>query len=628
MKYNYFLEMASLFYLTILAIQFYKSEKIPNLSNKIFGFFLIDAAVDIGFNIISSILIENATTVPVFLNVLCCEIFFICQFSMTTLMLTYIMLLYGVFNKPRFIVKLVYGFLGLNFLMVLSNPITKCIFYFENNEYLHGPLFPYFMGLMLTNLASSVVVAFIRSKHHPDKNPVNFLFYVGSVILFIILQLFVPSVLLSGLSMALGSMVIFITTQNPKTNLDPLTKVFNRRAFTEYLNELIVRKHHYPMIVIDIRNTTTFNHIFGEDNGNIIIKSVATELRNFNTKNLVFKYGGDRFIMVVLDEKADLFEILEDFSLLFIEPITVGTLTLKINLSTLYFTRYNEINSAQDVLNAIDFGIDDLKHTGGTRITKEITSDIIARSKRHSYMERAITTNVINKTVECALQPVYDSPEKKCNYALLVAKIKSDNLGFVYPAEYSQIAERTNKLTTINHQAVLRLFKFLSKLSKEKKVPFKRIGLPLTASDCLNEHLASDYQKLFEYYEIDPNLFIFEISETDASISQNVLPKSMKTLRDMGVEFSCTNFGYGYGDLHIITQLPFSYAKLHFLVNDSLHNSFIAQTMKMLQELNIKTGISGVNSKALHDIAHSLGADFLEGTYLADQIDLNDIQFV
>ncbi len=87
------------------------------------------------------------------------------------------------------------------------------------------------------------------------------------------------------------------------TNIDPLTKIYNRRALNEYLNKvctLNALKKDIHLLMFDIDNFKEINDIYGHLAGDKIIFFIAQILKKMLRKgDKIFRYGGEEFVIVL-----------------------------------------------------------------------------------------------------------------------------------------------------------------------------------------------------------------------------------------------------------------------------------------------------------------------------------------
>ena len=88
-----------------------------------------------------------------------------------------------------------------------------------------------------------------------------------------------------------------------KSNLDPLTKTFNRRVLASYLKNLTQKKHlkkELHLLMIDIDNFKQINDKYGHIAGDKILIFIAHTLKKtLREGDKVFRYGGEEFVVIL-----------------------------------------------------------------------------------------------------------------------------------------------------------------------------------------------------------------------------------------------------------------------------------------------------------------------------------------
>ena len=88
-----------------------------------------------------------------------------------------------------------------------------------------------------------------------------------------------------------------------KSNIDPLTKVFNRGALDSYIKELcdnVNKNYETHLLVIDIDDFKQINDKFGHIAGDKILIYISKILkRTLRDGDKVFRYGGEEFMVVL-----------------------------------------------------------------------------------------------------------------------------------------------------------------------------------------------------------------------------------------------------------------------------------------------------------------------------------------
>ncbi|MCW8837414.1 MAG: GGDEF domain-containing protein [Thiovulaceae bacterium] len=88
-----------------------------------------------------------------------------------------------------------------------------------------------------------------------------------------------------------------------KSNLDPLTKIYNRGALNTYLNEMCENaneKYEAHLLIIDIDDFKQINDEFGHIAGDKILIYIAKILKKtLRDGDKVFRFGGEEFIVIL-----------------------------------------------------------------------------------------------------------------------------------------------------------------------------------------------------------------------------------------------------------------------------------------------------------------------------------------
>ena len=100
-------------------------------------------------------------------------------------------------------------------------------------------------------------------------------------------------------------LILLLIVVYSETQIDGLTKLFNRRALNIRVGKLASAGKRYSAIMIDIDNFKKLNDNFGHDFGDEVLKTVASILIKNQSHNVkCYRYGGEE--MVIILEHYDL----------------------------------------------------------------------------------------------------------------------------------------------------------------------------------------------------------------------------------------------------------------------------------------------------------------------------------
>ncbi len=114
--------------------------------------------------------------------------------------------------------------------------------------------------------------------------------------------------------------------QLQSSRLDALTRTFHRGTGLEKLQEWIRSARPFRLAFVDLRDFKQINDIYGHRVGDEVLRAVARRLLNaFRSEDLVFRYGGDEFIVATAAS-----DVLERLRRVFADPVRTSVGPLRV----------------------------------------------------------------------------------------------------------------------------------------------------------------------------------------------------------------------------------------------------------------------------------------------------------
>jgi len=162
-----------------------------------------------------------------------------------------------------------------------------------------------------------------------------------------------------------------------KSNLDALTKVFNRRAMITYLNKLCSKSgisFELHLLILDIDDFKQVNDKYGHVAGDKILIYIANILKKtLRDGDKIFRYGGEEFVIVLnrIDDKECLL-----ITQRLLELVRSNKLIYKghnINVTTsIGTTKYIDGDTQDTLITRADKALYKAKHSGKNKICTEV----------------------------------------------------------------------------------------------------------------------------------------------------------------------------------------------------------------------------------------------------------------
>ncbi len=156
-----------------------------------------------------------------------------------------------------------------------------------------------------------------------------------------------------------------------KSLRDPMTSLYNRRFFDEYIETNITESSHLSLMMIDIDLFKNVNDTYGHDVGDRVIKEVAQLFKRvLKGSDLAVRFGGEEFVVITFNTDSTIAikianEIREEFAkIIFTTSIEKFSKTLSIGIANF---PEDSIDSVE-VLKYADIALYHAKNTGRNRV--------------------------------------------------------------------------------------------------------------------------------------------------------------------------------------------------------------------------------------------------------------------
>jgi diguanylate cyclase (GGDEF)-like protein len=161
------------------------------------------------------------------------------------------------------------------------------------------------------------------------------------------------------------------------SNLDPLTKVFNRRALSTYLTEVCANKdipYHMHVLMLDIDNFKTINDTYGHITGDKILIFISNILRKtLRDGDKIFRFGGEEFTVIINRNSDEQCELIANRLLRLISSNKLIYMGEKISVTaSIGMTKLNPIDTPDSLLSRADKALYASKQNGKNMVSKVI----------------------------------------------------------------------------------------------------------------------------------------------------------------------------------------------------------------------------------------------------------------
>lgn len=403
---------------------------------------------------------------------------------------------------------------------------------------------------------------------------------------------------------------------------DALTGIYNKSKFFEKTTHMIraYTNVKFMFVRFDIDRFQLVNSFFGSEEGDLLLKHIAGNLRDYADEQKLCTYGrieADVFgiCMRYIDEESsvkavrDIRKRLVDYDLRFgIIPTfgiyVVDDAELPVNLM------YDRANLAA-------------KNCKGNfvKFYAFYNSNMSDRLMKEQTIINEMDGALVNGQFCLYFQPKYDLRTKEPKGGEVLVRWLHPGQGLVTPGDFIPVFESNGFISNLDTYIWDKACSFLRKWIDSGKNPYP-ISVNVSRVDIYNPRLVDIIAGITDKYAIPHQLLNLEITESAYIDNPLVIKDTVKRLQCLGFIIMMDDFGSGYSSLNILKDIPVDVLKIDmkFLSNAEIPGrgeNIIASVVRMAKWLNIPVVAEGVETAEQARFLSSIGCEYAQGYFFA-----------
>ncbi|MDO4166253.1 MAG: EAL domain-containing protein [Eubacteriales bacterium] len=403
---------------------------------------------------------------------------------------------------------------------------------------------------------------------------------------------------------------------------DALTGLYCRDRFQRETRRLLDEypQKNFVLVRLDIAKFQLVNSFFGIPQGDGFIKKIADMIKEYFSQNPYATYGrmrADVFAMCM--EYQDKRE-LENMAGLFREK--VRKIIPEFDMIPV-FGFYLVTDPKMEVNAMYDFAKMASKQCKGSYI------------QNFAYYEDAMGQDVINeqKIVNMTrpaleqekfvlyIQPKYDIQGDRIAGGEVLVRWKESDRGMISPGEFIPVFERNGFIMQLDYYVWEHACKLLRGWLDKGYTPMP-ISVNVSRVSVYNPNLVDLICSLVESYQIPPELFQLELTESAYTTNPFLIRETMKKLQERGFTILMDDFGSGYSSLNVLKDIAVDVLKIDMKFMEEAEipgrsENILASVVSMAQRLKMPVIAEGVEKKSQVDFLKGIGCEYVQGFYFA-----------
>ena len=408
---------------------------------------------------------------------------------------------------------------------------------------------------------------------------------------------------------------------------DALTGLPNRMSLQRVLDAALDDGEKGAVVLLDVDHFKYINDNFGHRTGDQLLNAIGGLLSNFarGENAQAFRLGGDEFALHVPNAlRSEATQLAERaLSILrqckFPMPGQTCPLTLTGSVGVAAYPFHGA--DVATLLANVDIAMYQAKDDGRNRVRLHghNQDDLRATHKRVHWARELREVLDSNRVLLCS-QPVVRLSDGVAVHQEIFVRILDRDGVIVLPAQFIEAAESVGMVQEIDLRVVGKIVDVLQ--MPEYRGRKARFFINLSPTSISDPHWVRRFQTLLAAAQVDHSQLVFEITETAAMSSVDVMQDFIAQMKGMGCRFALDDFGAGFSSFYFLKRFDVDYLKIdgslvRELATDHARRLFVQALCDVAHGLNKHLVAEWVEDKAVRDILVEMGVKYGQGYLFA-----------
>jgi len=409
---------------------------------------------------------------------------------------------------------------------------------------------------------------------------------------------------------------------------DALTGLPNRVTFRAACQDALIsaKATNMPAAVffVDLDGFKSINDMLGHSAGDVLLKAVATRLRDrLPTHLTIARLGGDEFgvLLAACPSVNDAIGLATDVVEALAEPFLIDLHTVSIAASVGVSLSTNGDESLDELLKSADLAMyrakEDGRHGmgGGAYRLFDPSMDEEAQNALRLKMEMCAALN--NGEFLLHFQPIVSVTTRRIVAFEALIRWQHPTRGLIGPANFIPLAESTRYIVQIGEWVIREACRVAATWPDDIKVAVNLSPVQFQRSD-----ITPIVFDALAVSGLAPQRLELEITESVLLDKSDKHVRTLEALRQIGATISMDDFGTGFSSLSYLRTFPFDKIKIdqsfvQSLGDDSRSLDIITAIAGLGKSFGMKTVAEGVETASQYAAIAEQGCTEVQGRYYA-----------
>ncbi|MBP5233939.1 MAG: EAL domain-containing protein [Planctomycetes bacterium] len=404
------------------------------------------------------------------------------------------------------------------------------------------------------------------------------------------------------------------------TERDPLTHLYTRSYFLEYVEQILASHPDYRMdaVVIDIERFHALNDLNGREYGDTVLRALAAAILEFldSTDGIACRIEPDRFD-IFCRHRDDYQAVLDHFEAKMTALSGRATVLLRMGVKP-----WREGVAPLVMFDRARVACNMLRGNAQTHLMvfdDEMHQREVYRQRLLNDLRPALEERQFIVYYQPKFNILCDPPRLSSSEALI--RWKHPEFGMVSPGEFIPLFETHGCIHLIDDYVWKEAARQVAAWRDEFGVVVPA-SVNLSRSDLFDPTLRERLSQLVRDYDLEPRHLKLEVTESAYTDDPAQLAASLSALRALGFEIEMDDFGSGYSSLNMLSTLPIDVLKMDmkFIQNvgaDKKSFRLVELIIDIARYLQVPVVAEGVETAEQISLLRSAGCKLVQGYYFS-----------
>ncbi|CAN5136245.1 bifunctional diguanylate cyclase/phosphodiesterase [soil metagenome] len=406
---------------------------------------------------------------------------------------------------------------------------------------------------------------------------------------------------------------------------DPLTGLSNRMLFEDQLDAAVAKADQeqvqLALLFIDLDGFKPINDSFGHGTGDQVLKTIATRLKQQTPEHAhLARIGGDEFVMLMgqLDDATTASIAAEAILELVAAPITLDDREVQVSCS-IGIAVYPAAGPVRTLMARADAAMYAAKRDGGSGY-RFFEAHMDADARDLVDLRRDFRNAIADNQLELHYQPKVDVLTGTVPAVEALVRWRHPTRGLLQPQTFIPMLERFGLIGALGTWVIDEACRQAAQWSRQGHA--MSIAVNLSIHQVRAPDLVSRIERSIARHDVDPQLLVFELTESAAMDDPDRTMGVFDQLAKIGSAMSIDDFGTGYSSLAYLRKLPAQELKIdrNFIMDlerSSDARAIVEAVVRLAHALGLNVVAEGVETEAQRVFLTDLGCDQLQGFLFA-----------